>query len=1043
MDIHYTQSADVLTLVHPNYKIMELRRYPSNNGAPTWELAPVNFAPVIAAPVGSNSSGSPTSHQYVVTAVITTSHRAARGARSSYTYETGASSPSAAVACDLTQYGAYITVSWAPIVSATRYNVYKLLGGAYLHIGTSSGTIFTDTLTVSAGASATTPPPASYGSSTPPLPTAVAYPSALGTLNAIPAGSGSTNYSYVVTALDTSGGESYASSAALCTNDLTTGTNHNTINWPGVENAQRYNVYKQSYGIYGFIGQVAGGTTTFVDNNITADISRTPPVAHENQFVGTGDFPAAVAYYQQRRVFAGTANQPQNVWATRSGTESDLTYSIPSRDDNRIAFRIAGREASAIRHIVPMQDLLLLSASCEWRCSSTTGVLTPTTINVQPQSYIGANNVTPVVVGNSVLYAAARGGHIRQIGYNWQVNGYQSTDSSIFAPHLFDYNTITDMAYSRGPIPILWCVSSCGKLLGMTWLPEQQISAWHQHTTGVNDAFESICTISENNEDMLYCVVRRNINGVTKRFVERMHTRLYSTVADCHYVDCGATYNGTNNQNGSYIRTGSTTLTCTIANHGFTSGQTYWFTFSDGTLGALPGGQNYAVTVVNSSTFTISVPYTAALAASQAGMNGAVNGANAAFDLTGNAGQTVLALVGAANIYKADWQGRQLQYTTPRTNSLLYSSAFDNAAWGKNQCIAAANAATAPDGTPTADTITASAGATNTYVAQTSSTTALANQQMTFSVCVKNGSLAANTGVMLWLRDGAGTTYANSIFNISTGALATQGSGTATVQSLGNGWYRWSVSVTFPSGAAAGWQCIIDPISTPVAGETYYLWGAQLEAASAPTSYIPTTSAAVTVTDYALTSPAHVVFANAPAAGSALTWDGTYYNIQGTLTQLPSSVSGLNWLEGMTVNILADGAVMPPQTVTGGTVTFPVGVTQVHVGLPITAQLKTPPAAQQIDPAMAQGLAKNINKVFLRTYRSSGILAGPDFNSLIPYRQRSTENPGSPPATVSDEVRIVLSNSWGMSGQVCIQQSDPLPLDITSMTLEVAVGGGV
>ena len=699
MDIHYTQSADVLTLVHPNYRIMELRRY----GATTWELVPVNFAPAIAAPVGTNSAGSPTSHQYVITAIVTTGHRAARGAHVSFTYETGASAPSAAVACDLTQYGAYITLSWAPMASATRYNVYKAFGGAYQHIGTSSGTTFTDTSSVSAGASATNPPAAAYNGSLPPQPTATAYGSVLGTINAIPTGTGAISYSYAVTALDSGGSESYPSSVASCSNNLATAGNYNTINWPGVENALRYNVYKQSYGIYGFIGQVAAGTTSFVDNNITPDIGRTPPIAHDNQLSGAGDYPSAVAYYQQRRVFAGTINQPQNVWATRSGTEADMNYTIPTRDDNRIAFRIAGREASAVRHIVPMQDLLLLSASCEWRCSSTTGVLTPTTINVQPQSYIGANNVTPVVVGNAVLYAAARGGHIRQINYNWQVNGYQTTDSSIFAPHLFDYNSIVDMAYSRGPIPILWCVSSSGKLLGMTYLPEQQISAWHQHTTGAGDVFESICTISENNEDMLYCIVRRTINGVSKRFVERMHTRLYNTVADCHYVDCGSTYNG------------------------------------------------------------------------------------------------------------------------------------------------------------------------------------------------------------------------------------------------------------------------------------------------APTT----------------------------------------------------TVSGLTWLNGMTVNILADGAVVPPQVVTGNAITLPVAASQVHVGLPITAQLQTPPAAQGQDPAMAQGMPKNINKVFLRTYRSSGILAGPDFTRLVPYRQRTTENPGSPPNLVSDEVEIVLNTAWGMSGQICIQQSDPLPLDIASMTLEIAVGGGV
>jgi hypothetical protein len=136
--------------------------------------------------------------------------------------------------------------------------------------------------------------------------------------------------------------------------------------------------------------------------------------------------------------------------------------------------------------------------------------------------------------------------------------------------------------------------------------------------------------------------------------------------------------------------------------------------------------------------------------------------------------------------------------------------------------------------------------------------------------------------------------------------------------------------------------------------------------------------------------------------------------------------------------------VLPPHAVSNtGTITLPVGATKVHVGLPLTAQLQTPPASAQIDPSMAQGLNKNLNKVWIRTYRSSGVLAGPDFNHLVPYRQRTTENPGLPPNLVSDEIEIVLNNAWSMGGQICIQQSDPLPLDIASMTLEIAVGGGV
>ena len=88
-----------------------------------------------------------------------------------------------------------------------------------------------------------------------------------------------------------------------------------------------------------------------------------------------------------------------------------------------------------------------------------------------------------------------------------------------------------------------------------------------------------------------------------------------------------------------------------------------------------------------------------------------------------------------------------------------------------------------------------------------------------------------------------------------------------------------------------------------------------------------------------------------------------------------------------------------------------------------------------------QGRQKNVNKAWLRVFESSGIYAGPDFTKLTLAKQRTTEPYGSPPALKSGEIAIVVSPSWGDSGQLCIRQSDPLPLTITSISLEVAIGG--
>jgi hypothetical protein len=147
-------------------------------------------------------------------------------------------------------------------------------------------------------------------------------------------------------------------------------------------------------------------------------------------------------------------------------------------------------------------------------------------------------------------------------------------------------------------------------------------------------------------------------------------------------------------------------------------------------------------------------------------------------------------------------------------------------------------------------------------------------------------------------------------------------------------------------------------------------------------------------------------------------------------------------LEGWTVSILGDGAVMNQKVVTGGSVTIEQPCSNVTIGLPIDAFIQTLPAALQVDPAGSMGKMKNINKIWARVQESSGFSAGPDFGaSLIQYKPRTFELYGMPPNQQYGEVEFVLKNSWQADGQVVVSQPDPLPLTLVSITMEVAVGG--
>lgn len=93
------------------------------------------------------------------------------------------------------------------------------------------------------------------------------------------------------------------------------------------------------------------------------------------------------------------------------------------------------------------------------------------------------------------------------------------------------------------------------------------------------------------------------------------------------------------------------------------------------------------------------------------------------------------------------------------------------------------------------------------------------------------------------------------------------------------------------------------------------------------------------------------------------------------------------------------------------------------------------------DGSYGTGRPKNINKLWLRVYRSSGIFAGPDESRLTEYRQRTTEPYGSPPDLKSEEIELVVSPSWGVDGQILVRHAYPLPLTAVCLTMEVVLGG--
>lgn len=375
-------------------------------------------------------------------------------------------------------------------------------------------------------------------------------------------GTGDTTvYRYVVTSVSTdeSAEESLPSAQASVTSwDNKAGA---VLTWTAAPGSvDHYNIYKDNNGsgIFGFIGQASG--LTFTDNAIGPTKTDTPP-SFDNPFA-SGNNPGVVGYYQQRRVFGASNANPQTLWFSRVGAYNNFGFSTPTKDDDAITVTLASRQVNRIRALVPLKELLVLTSGAEWTITGDATGLKPTNIQAQVQSYIGSGTVPPAVYGNTALYVQARGQKLADLAYSYTSDGFQGQDLTVLSSHLVRGFEIEDMALAQVPNSVLWIVRNDGQLLGFTYLPAQEVFSWHRHDT--DGFYESVASVPEGDEDAVYFIVRRIINGVSRRYVERLASRQLSVPGEdteidrAFFVDSGLMYDGRGATSAALALTGGT-----------------------------------------------------------------------------------------------------------------------------------------------------------------------------------------------------------------------------------------------------------------------------------------------------------------------------------------------------------------------------------------------------------------------------------------------------------------------------------------------------
>ena len=593
--LKFVQSADTMTLTHPSYSAMRLTR----TGHAVWMLTPITFAPTQAAPTGITSSAPGSANIYAVTALSD-----ATGEESLQSADVGSSSSTSTLSwpplTGCTNYFVYKKSATGAVYGFIGQAQTPASGGTVAFadanlapdVGNTppqqrlpfgGGTL--GSVAVVAGGSGYSAPVATLLDPGGGTGATIALTTSGGVITGASVTKAGQNYSSNATVQITDGG----GAGATVSFNLTYGyTDGNSIDWYYVSSV---NILAGGSGYHaspyikvtrndGFAdpttitchqtgGVIDSATVTSPGGNPYAIYdggSAYSPFGTVFDSAGTGakitltiapsttTNPQCTAYYLQRQAFAGTLTQPQTLWFSDVGAFNNMAVSQPTKDSDAITRTLVGQQVNEIRHMVPAgTNLMLMTSGAEWRCwpGPSASALTPAACFTLPQTAHGSSHVPPIWTQNSLLFVKEKGSRVIELRYDAIQDLYQSLDMSVLASHML-YDTtaqyqIQEWAWASEPFQIAWGVRSDGTLLGFTFMREHEVYAWHRHVT--DGVVESVCSITESDGsggyyDAVYLIVNRTINGTTRRYVERMAPRLFATMADAWFVDCGLQYSG-------------------------------------------------------------------------------------------------------------------------------------------------------------------------------------------------------------------------------------------------------------------------------------------------------------------------------------------------------------------------------------------------------------------------------------------------------------------------------------------------------------------
>lgn len=303
--------------------------------------------------------------------------------------------------------------------------------------------------------------------------------------------------------------------------------------------------YFQCYGLEDLESKLGmAQITAFVDaKNVTVEVTSefdsnlTSVVSGKNVFLAKPAFsllkgwPSSVTFYEGRLYFGGSKSLPHTIFG--SVVDDFRNFDIgTAQDDEAVQETIGGHQIGIIKHILGDKSLQVFTSRSEYTVGQAEDrAITPGTFSIKKQSSNGIENPRPIVLDNQTFYVKRGGKGVMSFLYNNDNKSYNSTEISLFAPHLI--NNPVDIAVLSGSTDdntnFMFLINEDGTLGVYQSVISQNISAWTlSNTVNTTDGKFKRCIEID---DQVYFAVERTVNSVTSTYIEKLSFDAYTDSA--------------------------------------------------------------------------------------------------------------------------------------------------------------------------------------------------------------------------------------------------------------------------------------------------------------------------------------------------------------------------------------------------------------------------------------------------------------------------------------------------------------------------------